>query len=103
MATQHFDKFFILKELILLSGSPRHYVPRDDNGDYFAHSEHRVRVILKKEECVMPYKVGKKTKTKGYPILKHENGKWKVIAHSSTREKAEASIRARHMGAHMKG
>lgn len=47
----------------------------------------------------MPYKVGKKTKTKGYPILKHENGKWKVIAHSNTREKAEASIRARHMAA----
>lgn len=50
----------------------------------------------------MPYKVGKKTKTKGYPILKFENGKWQVIAHSSTREKAEASIRARHMGAHKK-
>jgi len=50
----------------------------------------------------MPYKVGKKTKTKGYPILKNENGRWTVIAHSSTREKAEASIRARHMGAHRK-
>lgn len=48
----------------------------------------------------MPYKVGKKTKTKGWPILKNEHGKWKVIAHSSTREKAQASIRARHMGAH---
>lgn len=50
----------------------------------------------------MPYKVGKKTKTKGWPILKHENGKWIVIAHSNTREKAEASIRARRMFAHMK-
>ncbi|HZW60692.1 MAG TPA: hypothetical protein VFF04_00540 [Candidatus Babeliales bacterium] len=50
----------------------------------------------------MPYKVGRKTKTKGYPILKHERGKWKVIAHSESRAKAEASIRARHMGAHKK-
>lgn len=48
----------------------------------------------------MPYKVGKKTKTKGWPILKNENGKWKVIAHSDSKEKAEATIRARHMGAH---
>lgn len=39
-------------------------------------------------------------KTKGFPILKHENGKWLVIAHSDTKEKAEASIRARYMGEH---
>jgi hypothetical protein len=51
----------------------------------------------------MPYKVGKRTKTKGFPILKNENGRWRVIAHSDTREKAEASIRARHMGAHLYG
>ncbi len=50
----------------------------------------------------MPYKVGKKTKTKGFTILKFENGKWQVIAHSMTRKNAEASIRARHMGAHRK-
>ena len=49
----------------------------------------------------MPYKVGKKTKTKGWPILKNERGKWTVIAHSSTKQKAQASIRARHMGAHL--
>lgn len=49
---------------------------------------------------MMPYKIGKQTKTKGWPILKNENGRWRVIAHSSTRAKAEASIRARHMGAH---
>ena len=48
----------------------------------------------------MPYKIGKKTKTKGWPILKNENGTWKVIAHSSSRHKAESSIRARHAGAH---
>jgi len=47
----------------------------------------------------MPYKVGKQTKTKGWPILEYKNGKWQVIAHSDTREKAEASIRARHMAA----
>lgn len=56
----------------------------------------------KSQGDTMPYKVGKKTKTKGYPILKNENGKWKVIAHSSTVAKAQASIRARHIGAHNK-
>lgn len=50
----------------------------------------------------MPYKVGKETKTKGFPILKHENGRWTVIAHSDTKEKAQASIRARYMGEHTK-
>jgi hypothetical protein len=54
-------------------------------------------------ESIMPYKVGKKTKTKGWPILQKEKSKWKVIAHSNTREKAQASIRARHMGSHNKG
>lgn len=47
----------------------------------------------------MPYKVGKRTKTKGWPILKNEKGRWKVIAHSDTKEKAQSSIRARHMAA----
>lgn len=47
----------------------------------------------------MPYKVGKKTKTKGWPILKHEKGKWIVIAHSMSKANAQASIRARHMAA----
>jgi hypothetical protein len=49
----------------------------------------------------MPYKVGKKTKTKGWPILRFKGGRWEVIAHSSTKTKAEASIRARraHLGA----
>lgn len=49
----------------------------------------------------MPYKVGKKTKTKGWPILKHEEGKWTVIAHSHTRKMAESAIRARLWGAHL--
>lgn len=48
----------------------------------------------------MPYKVGKKTKTKGWPILKNENGSWKVIAHSQTRTNACSSIRAREAGKH---
>ena len=47
----------------------------------------------------MPYKVGKKTKTKGWPILKFEDGGWTVIAHSETKENALASIRARHAAA----
>jgi hypothetical protein len=53
----------------------------------------------KMKESFMPYKVGKQTKTKGWPILEHKNGKWIVIAHSNTQEKAEASIRARHAAA----
>jgi hypothetical protein len=48
----------------------------------------------------MPYKIGRKTKTKGWPILKNEKGKWKVIAHSDSRKKAASSIRARHAGRH---
>jgi len=48
----------------------------------------------------MPYKIGKRTKTKGWPILKFENKKWSVIAHSDSKKNAAASIRARHMGAH---
>jgi hypothetical protein len=47
----------------------------------------------------MPYKVGKKTKTKGWPILRFKNGKWEVVGHSATRELAESSIRARGMAA----
>ncbi len=48
----------------------------------------------------MPYKVGKKTKTKGWTIMENKRGKWMVIAHSGTRQKAQASIRAREAGAH---
>lgn len=48
----------------------------------------------------MPYKIGKKTKKLGWPILKNDSGKWTVIAHSSTKTKAAASIRARHAGKH---
>ncbi|MBD3231625.1 hypothetical protein GF322_03090 [Candidatus Dependentiae bacterium] len=48
----------------------------------------------------MPYKVGQKTKTKGWPILKKEKGKWKVVAHSDTKEKAKKSIQARYISEH---
>ena len=47
----------------------------------------------------MPYKVGKKS-TKGWTIMKNERGKWKVIGHSTSRAKAQASIRAREAGKH---
>jgi hypothetical protein len=52
----------------------------------------------------MPYKIGKKTKTKGWPILRFNpsagsGGKWEVVGHSVTRELAKASIRARGMAA----
>jgi hypothetical protein len=59
-----------------------------------------VLVFVFFKEEFMPYKIGKKTKTKGWPILKNEHGKWKVIAHSNTRQKAASSIRARHAGKH---
>jgi hypothetical protein len=48
----------------------------------------------------MPYKVGKKTKTKGWPILEFKDGRWFVIAHSDSKDKAQASIRARYAGEH---
>lgn len=48
----------------------------------------------------MPFKIGKKTLTKGWPILKNEQGTWKVIAHSASRKNAQASIRARQAGKH---
>lgn len=41
----------------------------------------------------MPWKVGNKT-SKGYPIIKPESGK--VVGYSDTKEKAEASVRARY-------
>lgn len=48
----------------------------------------------------MPYKIGKKTKTKGWQILEKTQGSWKVIAHSMSRRKARSSIRAREAGKH---
>lgn len=47
----------------------------------------------------MPYKIGKKN-SKGWQIMKNEHGRWHVIAHSNTRTKAQASIRAREAGKH---
>ena len=57
--------------------------------------------MLKKDNA-MPYKVGKQTKTKGWPILELKNGRWAVIAHSDSKDKAQASIRARYWGEHKK-
>jgi hypothetical protein len=53
-----------------------------------------------KERIIVPYKVGTKKTKKGWPILKNEHGHWKVVAHSNTKEKAKASIRARYMHEH---
>lgn len=50
----------------------------------------------------MPYKVGKKTKTKGFPIMEKKHGAWIVIGHSDTKQKAQSSIRAREAGKHNK-
>lgn len=49
----------------------------------------------------MPYKIGRKTKTKGWTIMRYKNGKWEVVGHSKSRKMAQASIRAR--GMHGKG
>lgn len=47
----------------------------------------------------MPYSVRKsRTKAGGYDIVKKDTGK--KVGHSDTKEKAEASIRARHAGGH---
>ena len=46
----------------------------------------------------MPWRVGKKD-SKGYPIIKSDTGK--VVGHSDTKTKAQASVRARY--AHYKG
>ncbi len=43
----------------------------------------------------MPWKVGSKT-SKGYPIKKKENGRWKTVGYSDTKKEAEASVRARY-------
>lgn len=42
----------------------------------------------------MPYKVVEQKNA--WAIKKKENGKWKVVGHSDTKKKAQASIRARH-------
>jgi hypothetical protein len=44
----------------------------------------------------MPWRVGSKKTSKGWPILKkRESGGWKTVGHSSSKEQARASIRAR--------
>jgi len=43
----------------------------------------------------MPYKTGPKT-SKGWPIYKKENGRWKIAGYSTSKAKAEASVRARY-------
>ncbi|MFW6121422.1 MAG: hypothetical protein ACOC80_11065 [Petrotogales bacterium] len=43
----------------------------------------------------MPWKVGNKT-TKGWQILKKENGRWKVVGYSNTKKNASESVRARY-------
>ena len=43
----------------------------------------------------MPWKSGKRT-SRGWPILKKEDGSWKVVGYSSSKSKALASIRARY-------
>jgi hypothetical protein len=49
----------------------------------------------------MPYSVRKsRTKAGGYDIVKKDTGE--KVGHSDSKEKAEASIRARNAGAHSK-
>lgn len=43
----------------------------------------------------MPYKVGSKN-SKGWPIYKKENGRWKIVGYSTSKAKAQASIMARY-------
>jgi hypothetical protein len=48
----------------------------------------------------MPWKVGVKT-PKGYPIKRSDTGK--VVGYSDTKEKAQASVRARYASVGAKG
>jgi hypothetical protein len=45
----------------------------------------------------MPWTVGKKTK-KGWPIMRADTGV--VVGYSKTKQKAQASVRARYMHSH---
>ena len=47
----------------------------------------------------MPWKTKKNPKG-GYDILKKEGGKWKKVGHSSSKAKADSSIRARRASKH---
>lgn len=49
----------------------------------------------------MPYKIVKKTGPKPYKIYRADTGK--LVGSSTSRAKAEASIRARQMGKHNPG
>ena len=75
----------------------------DDDGTWQGHDAHCTRneethEIIIGGGQVSPWKVGKKD-SKGYPIIKSDTGK--VVGHSTTKQKAEASVRARY--AHYKG
>jgi len=43
----------------------------------------------------MPWKVGRKT-SKGWQIKVKRGGTWRVVGHSKTKKKAQASVRARY-------
>ena len=43
----------------------------------------------------MPWKIGTKRK-KGWPILKKVGGSWRVVGYSNSKNKAQASVRARY-------
>jgi len=47
----------------------------------------------------MPWKVGHKPKqnsNKDWAIMKKENGSWKVVGRSTSKKKAQESVRARY-------
>lgn len=48
----------------------------------------------------MSYKVGKKTKTRGWQILKSTKGRWTVVTYSDTRTRAKSCVKARETGKH---
>jgi len=52
------------------------------------------------EKSKMPWTVGTKT-PKGYPIKRSDTGK--VVGYSNTKEKAQASVRARYASVAAKG
>jgi len=48
----------------------------------------------------VPWKVANKKTKKGWPIYKKENGRWKVVGYSTSKAKAQASVRARYASEH---
>lgn len=55
----------------------------------------KAKVLKAKVLKMNLFKVGQKTKTKGWTILKKTGDKWNVVSHMETREKARAFVKTK--------